>query len=305
MGFPFFTAIDSLYNQGDRFSWLTDKEFARETLAGINPYSIQLVKEWPLTSKLEPKLYGPPESAITKELVEKEIGEVMTVEEDPNAEHGLKLAIQDYPFANDGLILWDAIREWVSDYVNHYYPHTSTIEDDKELQAWWTKVRTVGHGDKKDEPWWPVLNTHENLIQTLSTIIWVNSSHHAAVNFSQYGYAGYFPNRPSVARTKMPDEDPNDDEYTEFLTKPESAMLQCLPSQRLATTVMTILDVLSTHSTDEEYIADKMEPSWEEAPAIKGAFERFRGKVMELTGIIDGRNLDEGLLNRNGAGVVP
>ncbi|KAK9170106.1 hypothetical protein Syun_002246 [Stephania yunnanensis] len=68
---------------------------------------------------------------------------------------------------------------------------------------------------------------------------------------------------------------------------------------------MTILDVLSTHSTDEEYIADKMEPSWEEAPAIKGAFERFIGKVMELTGIIDGRNLDEGLLNRNGAGVVP
>ncbi|KAK9170128.1 hypothetical protein Syun_002268 [Stephania yunnanensis] len=92
-------------------------------------------------------------------------------EEDPNAEHGLKLAIQDYPFANDGLILWDAIREWVSDYVNHYYPHTSTIEDDKELQAWWTEVRTVGHGDKKDEPQWPVLNTHENLIQTLSTII--------------------------------------------------------------------------------------------------------------------------------------
>ncbi|KAK9170124.1 hypothetical protein Syun_002264 [Stephania yunnanensis] len=61
-------------------------------------------------------------------------------EEDPNAEHGLKLAIQDYPFANDGLILWDAIREWVSDYVNRYYPHTSTIEDDKELQAWWTEV---------------------------------------------------------------------------------------------------------------------------------------------------------------------
>ncbi|KAK9170113.1 hypothetical protein Syun_002253 [Stephania yunnanensis] len=89
------------------------------------------------------------------------------------------------------------------------------------------------------------------------------------------------------------------------MATPATSQTVLLAFLRQATMVMTILDVLSTHSTDEEYIADKMEPSWEEAPAIKGAFERFIGKVMELTGIIDGRNLDEGLLNRNGAGVVP
>lgn len=38
-------------------------------------------QEWPLTSKLDPKIYGPAESAITKEIVEKEIGGFMTVEE--------------------------------------------------------------------------------------------------------------------------------------------------------------------------------------------------------------------------------
>ncbi|MCE3049495.1 hypothetical protein HAX54_045014, partial [Datura stramonium] len=128
-----------------------DVEFARQTLAGLNPYSIRLVTrcgicssnlvglnpysirlvtEWPLKSKLDPKVYGPPESAITKELIEQEIGGFMTVEEyavevesvaydlewrfdhealpqnlisriteeDPNVPHGLKLTIQDYPF---------------------------------------------------------------------------------------------------------------------------------------------------------------------------------------------------------------
>ena len=28
---------------GDTFSWLRDEEFCRQTLAGLNPYSIQLV----------------------------------------------------------------------------------------------------------------------------------------------------------------------------------------------------------------------------------------------------------------------
>ena len=122
--------------------------------------------------------------------------------EDPTAEHGLKLSIEDYPFANDGLILWDAIKQWVRDYVNHYYPDSSLVESDKELQDWWTEVRTKGHADKKDEPWWPVLKTPDDLVNVLTTIIWVAAGHHAAVNFGQYVYAGYFPNRPKMTSTR-------------------------------------------------------------------------------------------------------
>lgn len=36
--------IVSLKISGDRFFWLSDEQFARETLAGVNPYSIQVVK---------------------------------------------------------------------------------------------------------------------------------------------------------------------------------------------------------------------------------------------------------------------
>ncbi|KAH0998013.1 hypothetical protein GBA52_021877 [Prunus armeniaca] len=485
---------------GDKFFWFRDEEFARQTLAGLNPYSLKLVTEWPLKSELDPEIYGPPESAITKEIIEQEIRGFPTVQEairekklfildyhdlflpyvskvrniegttlygsrtlffltregtlrplaieltrppmdgkpqwkqvfqpswnatgvwlwrlakahvlahdsgyhqlvshwlrthcvtepyiiatnrqlsvlhpiyrllhphfrytmeinalareslinaggiiessfspgkysleisavaygkewrfdqealpadlirrgmaveDPTAPHGLKLTIEDYPFANDGLLMWDAIKQWVTDYVNHYYPDSSVVQTDGELQAWWTEIKTVGHADKKDEPWWPELNTREDLIGIITTMVWVTSGHHAAVNFGQYVYAGYFPNRPTIARTNMPTEDPSPEFWKNFLKKPEVALLQCFPSQIQATRIMAVLDILSNHSPDEEYIGEKMEAAWAEEPVIKAAFERFKGRLLVIEGIIDDRNANSELKNRNGAGVVP
>ena len=225
--------------------------------------------------------------------------------EDPNSPHGLKLTIEDYPFANDGLDLWDNIKQWVTDYVNYYYPEPTIVESDPELQSWWTEIRTVGHADKKDEPWWPVLKTPKDLINIITTIVWVTSGHHAAVNFGQYTYAGYFPNRPTIARTNMPTEDADEQFWENFWAKPEDALLQCLPSQIQATTVMAVLDILSNHSPDEEYLGEKIEASWAEDPNIKAAFERFNGRLKELEGIIDDRNANKKLKNRCGAGIVP
>ena len=62
--------------------------------------------------------------------------------EDPTAEHGLKLTIKDYPFANDGLVLWDAIKQWVRDYV------TITTQ----TQAWLSLIRSYKLGGQKFEP---------------------------------------------------------------------------------------------------------------------------------------------------------
>ncbi|KAI3822893.1 hypothetical protein L1987_10493 [Smallanthus sonchifolius] len=538
-GFPLFTSIDLLFNEGvnvpppdngvlsvlprlvkgatdsantvikfetpetmdrDTFSWFRDEEFCRQMLAGLNPCSIQLVTEWPLMSKLDPEIYGPAESTITKEIVEEEIKGFMSLEEalaqkklfvldyhdlllpyvnktqelkginlygsrtlmfltpagtlrplaieltrppsdgkpqwkhvytpawdatgawlwklakahvlahdsgyhqlvshwlrthcvtepyiiatnrqlsqmhpirrlllphfrytmqinalarqllvnaegiieatfspgkycmqicsdaydqlwrfdhealpadlisrgmaveDPTAPHGVKLTIEDYPFANDGLLIFDAIKQWATSYVNHYYPQANLVESDEELQAWWNEIRTVGHGDKKDELWWPQLKTQDDLIGIVSTIMWVTSGHHSAVNFGQYDFAGYIPNRPTTSRTKMPDEDPTEEEWQSFIKRPEDALLKCFPSQIQATQVMAVLDVLSSHSSDEEYIGGNIEAAWEAEPAIKAAFEEFRGRLNKLEAIIDSRNTDPNLKNRSGAGLVP
>lgn len=225
--------------------------------------------------------------------------------EDPASPHGVKLTIEDYPFANDGLIVWDTLKQWITDYVNHYYPDPNTVSSDTELQSWWSEIKNVGHGDKKDEPWWPDLKTNEDLIQIATTIAWVASAHHSAVNFGQYAYGGYFPNRPTIARLNMPDEEPSDEKWKFFLKNPQDVLLDSFPSQIQATRVMAILDVLSTHSPDEEYIGDLAEPSWKEEPVINAAFEKFKGRLKEFEGIVDERNANPELKNRSGAGVLP
>lgn len=126
--------------------------------------------------------------------------------EDSTSPHGLRLLIEDYPYAVDGLDIWDAIKTWVQDYVPIYYITDDKIQQDSELQAWWKEVVEEGHGDKKGEPWWPKLQTREDLIHVSSIIIWTASALHAAVNFGQYPYGGFILNRPTLSRRLMPEK---------------------------------------------------------------------------------------------------
>ncbi|KAK9228850.1 hypothetical protein WN944_021807 [Citrus x changshan-huyou] len=88
---------------------------------------------------------------------------------DPTQPDGLKLLIEDYPFAADGLLIWSAIEDWS---IN------------------------VGHADLRHESWWPTLTIGDDLVSILNKIIWLASAEHAALNFGQCPYGGYVPNRP-------------------------------------------------------------------------------------------------------------
>jgi hypothetical protein len=49
------------------------------------------------------------------------------------------------------------------------------VQNDSELQSWWKELQEEGHGDKKDEPWWPKMQTREELIETCTITIWICS----------------------------------------------------------------------------------------------------------------------------------
>ncbi|KAF6166898.1 hypothetical protein GIB67_020332 [Kingdonia uniflora] len=483
----------------DRFSWLRDNEFARQALAGVNPVNIERLKEFPILSKLDPAIYGPPESLITKELIEQEL-EITSVEqaiennqlfiidyhdillpfvkkindlpetktyasrtvfyytksgvlkpiaielslpptpsapqnkrvythghdstsywvwklakahvcandagihqlvnhwlrthactepyiisthrqlssihpiykllhphmrytleinsiarqslinaggiieecfmagkysmelssaaydsmwrfdmeglpadlirrgmavEDPSMPCGVRLIIEDYPYAADGLLIWSAIKEWVEAFVAHFYSEPNSITSDIELKAWWDEIKNKGHHDKQSEPWWPKLQTKEDLSGILTTMIWVTSGQHAALNFGQYPFGGYVPNRPTQMRKLIPHED--DREYEEFMSDPQSTFLSSLPAQLQATKIMAAQDTLSTHSPDEEYLGKlhQFHWNWINDYQIRELLEKFSSRLVEIECIINVRNKNTRLKNRNGAGIPP
>uniref|UniRef100_A0A803PZZ2 Lipoxygenase domain-containing protein n=1 Tax=Cannabis sativa TaxID=3483 RepID=A0A803PZZ2_CANSA len=83
--------------EGDLKAWMDDEEFEREMIAGVHPVHIRRIMV--------------------------------------RDGQGCELA-QHYPYALDGLLIWEAIHTWVKDYCNNYYNDNKMVQKDKELQHW-------------------------------------------------------------------------------------------------------------------------------------------------------------------------
>ncbi|XP_010905215.1 probable linoleate 9S-lipoxygenase 4 [Elaeis guineensis] len=222
---------------------------------------------------------------------------------DPSSPHKVRLLIKDYPYAVDGLVIWWAIEKWVAEYCSIYYPSDAAVRGDVELQAWWKEVREVGHGDKKKETWWPNMRTFRELTKTCSTIIWVASALHAAVNFGQYPYAGYLPNRPTISRRFMPE--PGTPAYEELEKNPEGVFLKTITSQFQTILGVSLIEILSRHSSDEVYLGQRDTPEWTTDRKALDAFKRFGDNLVEIEKRILTMNEDTRIKNRNGPVKMP
>uniref|UniRef100_A0A5B6ZC15 Lipoxygenase n=1 Tax=Davidia involucrata TaxID=16924 RepID=A0A5B6ZC15_DAVIN len=239
-----------------------------------------------------------PEQALPAELIKRG----MAVE-DSNSAHGLRLLIEDYPYAVDGLEIWSAIKTWVEDYCSFYYKSDNMVQKDSELQSWWKELREKGHGDKKDEPWWPQMQTRKELIESCTIIIWVASALHAAVNFGQYPYGGYLPNRPAMSRRFIPE--PGTPEYVELESNPEKAFLKTITSQLLGILGISLVEILSRHSSDEIFLGQRDTPEWTTDKEPLRDFGKFGEKLAEIEERIITMNRDSKWRNRIGPVKMP
>ncbi|RXM36608.1 Arachidonate 5-lipoxygenase [Acipenser ruthenus] len=93
-----------------------------------------------------------------------------------------------YLYRDDGNMVWEATKSFVSDVVNIYYDSDETVSTDVELQAFVKDVSVFGLNGNEDLGFPKTIMTRDKLIEYVTVIIFVASSQHAAVNFGQVHY---------------------------------------------------------------------------------------------------------------------
>lgn len=222
---------------------------------------------------------------------------------DPDSPHGVRLVVEDYPYAADGLELWGALKAWHKEYVDIYYKDDAAVLQDSELMTWWTEMREKAHEDKKDSHGWPELNSKEALVDILTTVIWIPSCQHAAVNFGQYDFAGFMPHHPTLTRRLLP-EHGNEKDKADFNKNPEKYYLTSISNIDSTTTAMSVYEVLSAHCPIEEYIGERR-GNWTNNEKVLAAFKGFKESVNEADAVMRARNADPKLKNRGGPVKMP
>jgi arachidonate 15-lipoxygenase len=143
--------------------------------------------------------------------------------------------LQDYPYRDDALLLWEVIRDWVSTYLALYYHSDNDMRADAELHAWVAEVTSPEGGRLRYDG--SKLTTVEDLCDLITLIIFNSSAQHAALNSPQGALMGFTPAFPMGAYLPAPTEveGVTEEEWLAMLPPLERAAQQLELGYRLAT----------------------------------------------------------------------
>ncbi len=148
--------------------------------------------------------------------------------------------LPNYPYRDDGLLIWNTICDYVHDYLTIFYGDPASdpegvrkaVEGDYELQAWASELsRDVG--GKGNVPGFPSqIGDFETLQRVIQLLIWIAGPRHACVNFPQVDYTSFVPNQPTAVYL-LPDA-PSDQFVLDMMPPVDKARTQYKVSFQLA-----------------------------------------------------------------------
>ncbi len=113
--------------------------------------------------------------------------------------------LPDFPFRDDTLLLWKAIKKYVAAYLRLYYENDAAVQQDSELQAWVNELVSPMHAGfrgmrglrKLAEPNAAKqlfeLDNLDYLIDIVAYLIYLAGPQHGSVNYAQYPLMSFGP----------------------------------------------------------------------------------------------------------------
>lgn len=190
--------------------------------------------------------------------------------------------LPDYPYRDDALLVWEAIRDWAKQYIEIYYVDDTAVTGDTELAQWAISIASEGH-IIGFEP----ITTRAQLIDVCTMIIYTASAQHAAVNFPQRTIMTFAPAVTGAGWTAAPTEqsDHNKGEWLDYMP-PISLALEQLSSLFLLGSVY--------YRPLGDYRTNRFPyNSWFQDPAItdsEGPLARFQAGLRAVEARIVARN---------------
>lgn len=160
-----------------------------------------------------------------------------------------------FPFRDDGILIWDAIQKFVTEYLQLYYKTPQDLSEDYELQNWARELAAQDGGRVKGMP--KRIDSIEQLITIVTTVIFTCAPLHSCLNFSQYEYVTFVPNMPYAAYHSIPETKGVDME----------TIMKILPPYKQAADQVLWTDILTAFHYDKLGFYDEefTDPSAQEA----------------------------------------
>ena len=195
--------------------------------------------------------------------------------------------LPDYPYRDDAMLIWDAIHQWVENYLSVYYQSDRDVVEDSELQRWFESLiaddggRMTGFGESNSSAGFD-LRSRAYLVDAVTLIIFTSSVQHAAVNFSQATYMSYSPNMPFAGYHPAPKQatGATKDDYFNLIPPLEPAEAQMNITYTLG----------SVYYTQLGQYQNKNEPPYFSDRNIHQPLKAFQHRLREIETIIQDRN---------------
>ena len=104
-----------------------------------------------------------------------------------------------YPYRDDALLLWGAIKNWATDYVDLYFDDDDAVAQDEEIAAWSKAINDDPNLNGFVPP-----QDKEALSRALALIVYIATAQHSAVHYTNKDYTLYAPVAPSAVWGPIP-----------------------------------------------------------------------------------------------------